>query len=281
MAVLPPGNKPPGRRPSMRGILMQDVSQGVERNRAWPKKRGRPKNSTTREQNEWFRQAQAATKYIDAQLMTSVMEATAGTPLLPRDLLTMMFANRFIMIEMPDGRKLYPVTAKRDVSDSLDTLGQTVGFTLRRGTQFWEAVPYQDLTYYGATASRSTDQSISHETFTPIIFTGVEDPDHIWWNVSNPTRLTVPPNVNRVRLTASARRASQTGQFLIYITKNGQSAPDVMGLPWQDTDTASTDFNSIASAAIPVVEGDYFELIAFMTNTANVTWAWLGVEKVA
>lgn len=134
-------NRP--RRPSLRGSLMLDISSGQERARAWPKKRGKPKSEKTREQNEWFRQAQWATKYWPPKLQIACAEAVKGTPLLPRDLMTMIMAGRFVQIGFEDGsRDLYSMAQLNDVSQSLDVITSEPGYTLIRGEDYWEGVPY-------------------------------------------------------------------------------------------------------------------------------------------
>jgi len=155
MAVLPPKGKTVDRRPSMKGKIMQDVSNGAERSRAWPRDRGKSLHPKTKEQMEWFRQAQWATKYMDPKMLISFKEATAGTPLLPRDMATMMFAGRLFMIDMLDGRKLYSVQVLRDVSESLDVISQTPGHQLIRGPTYWEGVPQITGNRAGCTITRA------------------------------------------------------------------------------------------------------------------------------
>lgn len=117
---------------------MQDVSSGVERNRAWPSKRKKNLPAVTKDQNDWFRQAQWATKYWDPKLYMQAMAAVKGTPLLPRDIMTMIMAGRLASIRRNDGRIMYPMAGVADVSAYLDVITQTVGQALRRGEQYWE-----------------------------------------------------------------------------------------------------------------------------------------------
>lgn len=117
---------------------MQDVTQGVERSRSWPRNRGKPKNEKTKEQNDWFRQMQWATKYMDPRLLIDAVAAVKGTPLLPRDILTMLHSGRLMAFQTETGKRIYPVQAKRDVSESLDVISQQEGYTLVRGPDGWE-----------------------------------------------------------------------------------------------------------------------------------------------
>lgn len=138
MATAKDGNRAPQRLPTLRGSLMVDVVNGKVRIRAWPKKRGKPKNPHTIEQAEWFRQAQLATKYISPEQYRMWTEARAGTPILPRDVMTSMFSQRLVAIHMPNGKVLYPMKLKAEVSQALDTISQTPGAMLVRGEEFWE-----------------------------------------------------------------------------------------------------------------------------------------------
>lgn len=140
MAAFPPKDKTVDRRPSLSGVLMQDVAHGVERSRAWPRKRGKKLDPVTKDQNDLFRQYQWATKYWDPKLYIQAMLAVKGTPLLPRDIMTMIMSGRLCAVMGVNGRNLYPMAALRDVSESLDVITQTPGQSIIRGDEVWE--PY-------------------------------------------------------------------------------------------------------------------------------------------
>lgn len=193
MAALPPKGKLVDRRPSLTGVLVSDVSNGVERQRAWPRSRGKITNPTTVEQMEWFRQAQWATKYIDPQIMTTFAQATKGTPLLPRDLATMMFAGRMFYFIFPDGRKMFSVQAKTDVSTSLDAIGQTPGMTLIRGPVYWEPQPMITGNRVGARITRAANFLLTSlgTSYTVPWTTEVIDQQN-FWNVAAPNNIVIP-----------------------------------------------------------------------------------------
>lgn len=140
MSILPPKKgRNPGRRPALRGSLMQDVSHGEERVRIWPRHRKRRPDKKQREAEAKFRAANMATKYIRPETLREFTDAVKGTPLLPRDLILMQLYQRLVGIITPDGRKLYPMPVKVDVSNALDAITQTPGKTIVRGEEFWEA----------------------------------------------------------------------------------------------------------------------------------------------
>lgn len=121
---------------------MIDLVNGKIRIRKWPRPRRRAKSTAQQLSRDKFAAAQRAAKYIAPQIMRLFTEATAGTPLLPRDLSTMMLYNRMYAFHMPDGRKVFPMPAYLEVSDALDVISNMDGMTLVRGANGWEALPY-------------------------------------------------------------------------------------------------------------------------------------------
>jgi hypothetical protein len=93
------------------------------------------------EEETWFLQAQWATKYWAPQVQRQIAEATRGTPMMPRDVMTMIMAGRFNAIQMADGRIIYSMAAVQDISESLDILSQTKGSMLYRNNTLWQGVP--------------------------------------------------------------------------------------------------------------------------------------------
>lgn len=140
MPALPP-KKRSNRRVKFRDVAQFDVVRGVERSRKWPDPKLSNQTPAQLEQQDWFRQANWAFKYMDGNIQAVIRKAVHLTALYPRDLFTIMAANRLFALKNPEGRILYPMPARQDVSASLDTLGQSEGYILVRGPQFWEAVP--------------------------------------------------------------------------------------------------------------------------------------------
>lgn len=123
---------------------MVDTVNGKVRVRSWPRPRGQAKTKRQDESQRKFAAIQLASKFMSPQQMLDIMQAREGTPILPRDIVTSMLSNRLLRIILDDGRKLYPMPARIDVSDALDALGQTPGSQLIRGPELWEAtVPSQ------------------------------------------------------------------------------------------------------------------------------------------
>ncbi|MGW8177404.1 MAG: hypothetical protein ACWGQW_01190 [bacterium] len=135
------------------------------------------------------------------------------------------------------------------------------------------AVPHRGALVY-LTANESINGS------TPIPWDATLYDTDSFWSASNPTRLTVPAGVSKVRLVGSLNGASATGQLHISFDKNGANT---YGLSALDTDTTGADFVSTASAVIEVEAGDYFQLRGYTDTTRTITSdtdSWFAIEVV-
>lgn len=122
----------------MTKVLVYDTYRGQVRVRAWPRPRHYKEGSAAKLQSEWFRSAQELAKRLTPDQQRILLEATNGTPLLPRDVAAMLMAGRLFYIHNPETGNIYPMAARQDVSESLDILASTPGQILIRGADFWE-----------------------------------------------------------------------------------------------------------------------------------------------
>lgn len=163
---------------------MQDVVQGTERVRRWPRKRPKKPSKKQREVQEKFAQANRAFSYQDPQVSQWMMDQVEGTPLLPRDIMTMTMFGRLMQIVAPDGMDLWPMPARNDVSEALDVLGKQEGSTLIRGPNYWQALaasPGGSITPLMAVATVENDNLLAGGVWTPVRFDKVlKDPGN-WW----------------------------------------------------------------------------------------------------
>lgn len=187
MALLPTKLIPKApRRATMRGAVQTDVSQGKIRIRKWPQKRGKPPTQAARDNLEKFSQAQRACKFMAPQIVQKFTDATANTPLLPRDLLTSILYNRLAAFVLDDGKVIWPMPAMIDVSQALDTLGATTGGLLARGSQYWyqftsdELQPQQSHVYRTGNTAGATG-SFSRVPYNAIL----SDPLNRWSGAPN------------------------------------------------------------------------------------------------
>ncbi len=158
MATLK-GIKRAARSESLSGKIMVDTVRGVLRVRKWPRKRGTPKSESQRWWNDWFRQANLLTKYVDAATQRKAIELTANTGMYPRDIILKAMRGRLYIWQDQTGKVWYPMAGIQDISESLDVLAQNIGSVLVRATDRWRsAVPGtvgDVLTYQGDEAPAS------------------------------------------------------------------------------------------------------------------------------
>lgn len=132
----------------------------------------------------------------------------------------------------------------------------------------------------GARVNLTAAESIAAGVDTTLDWDTADREVGTWWSAANPSRLTVPAGVTRVRVASNLRTTTQTGQFFGEILMNGVVAT---GLPRADTDTDGSDNLNMVSDVIDVVAGDYFEVSSFSNNARDVsadTGTWFSIEAV-
>lgn len=117
----------------------------------------------------------------------------------------------------------------------------------------------------GALVCISASQAIPNEEYTKVVFGDVGYDTDNFFDSENPTKLTIPAGVSKVRLTAGVRTSTiSTGKFEITIYKNDSGA--YRGRP---TLTWGGSYGNISSPVIPVSEGDYFELVVYQNSGSS------------
>lgn len=120
--------------------------------------------------------------------------------------------------------------------------------------------------FSGALVTNSGTQTVNSSTSA--LTWNTEDYDDGGWhdNGVNPSRLTVPSGVTKVRLTGGMKDTSSvTGQFNLLIFKNGVEI--YSGGATSEVETAGGDGVSVTSPVLAVVATDFFELFAFATTS--------------
>lgn len=115
-----------------RGIVIaqtQDRSARKRKSKAWQQSIDR------------LRASMWAIRYYDPGAVAEIMDATRGTQILWRDLLTAWMAGTVVTVRTEDGRTLYPVRYRRLVERALDVLDMhPVGLLVRAGDR-WRILP--------------------------------------------------------------------------------------------------------------------------------------------
>lgn len=138
--------------------------------------------------------------------------------------------------------------------------------------------------FRGALVHNSVDHTVPNNSVTALGFdTESYDTDGIHDNVTNNSRLTVTAGVTKVRLSGNLQwdSDSTSGARGLRIYKNG--APFSPGQP--DVFHSASAFDwilNLSSAALTVVEGDYFELMGYHVAGNNLNdnflLTWFAME---
>lgn len=140
------------------------------------------------------------------------------------------------------------------------------------GTNFKLLNPSK-LAFRGALVYDSSGPSIANATDTQITYNQESyDTDSIHDIGSNPSRLTVPSNITKVRLSTNVNWAKNaTGQRSITIYKNGTGNYQGMPSKYDQAGPAggsdTTHSQTITSPTLEVTAGDYFEVNVYQTST--------------
>lgn len=276
MSVLPPkhGNK---RGPSFQGVAQMDVVRGVPRARAWPRPRLSKLTPEQRQQNEWFRQAGWAFKYLDPKSQDWFRRATHRTSLYPRDLFSIMASNGLFAISEGQNKVLYPMPFMQAVSQSLDTLSQNPGYMLVRGDQFWEAVPVtaiQSQAFVGCRCQIPADIAANYTTETKVNWTAPSTIDTAGFHSTtvNPSRITSKLTDEVVRLTATVQmnNIASGSSFVVYIRDGSGNIIAYANLASGSGTTAACSLDS-GPIKPPVPGTTYYELsVQVVGDTATV-----------
>lgn len=125
----------------------------------------------------------------------------------------------------------------------------------------------------GALVKLTTNQSITTNTNTSVIWSSAEyDDASIWSSGGLATRLTVPTGVQRIRLLGSARWALQSGGVRdLFFRKNGSSTTFAGGGMHRMGSAVSTSVaQSLTSAVLAVTGGDFFQMFMLQDSGSTV-----------
>ena len=129
------------RGPSFKKAIYHYERRGTLVAARWPGPRGPANTPQARATQKWFQDANLQIKSGAPQQLIIAMQATAGTPFLPRDLLMTAMSGRLFAISEAGDRMYMPTAARIDISASLDILGFTEGDILVRHNEIWLPIP--------------------------------------------------------------------------------------------------------------------------------------------
>lgn len=141
MTLIERGGRAGKRGPSFKKSLTLAERDGRLIASKWPSKQPGPLSQKQTDAMEKFRQAQLVAKYAPAREQIIALEVTAGTPLLPRDILTMAMYGRLFAIEVPGTGTYYPIAWYNDIQAALNVFNPPTGSLLTRAPGTWSVIP--------------------------------------------------------------------------------------------------------------------------------------------
>lgn len=133
--------------------------------------------------------------------------------------------------------------------------------------------------FRGAMVNLTANEAIADQTSTVISCDAVEFDTDGFWSSANPTRLTLPAGVSRVRLIGNLRWENDgSGNRRAWLRKKGTGFP---GAPMVMHGAGGVVGQNLATSALPVSAGDFVELAAWHSAGATIdveahNQTWLG-----
>jgi len=168
--------------------------------------------------------------------MATAIEITRNSGLYPRDLLMRMMAGNLGSLPLADGSILTKATKR-----------------------------IEPVTFQGSTLALTSNLAVPASTFTPITWPVPLIDKLGMWSAGAPTRLTIPANVTIITVWGGIVASAGANQLVLHrIWKNGAEINIVAntGIALNST--------FLQSAALPVVAGDYFELVNWCSRASNL-----------
>ena len=137
--------------------------------------------------------------------------------------------------------------------------------------------------HQGALVRLTANQSIADNSATVVSWDAAEYDDLGFWDSGQPTRLTVPSGVSKVRVSSNVRWANQsTGLRTADHLKNGVI---FRGMGVHRQPAAQFSEHNIHSAVVEVVAGDYFEARVHQTSGGTLDVqaheaTWFAIEVI-
>ena len=140
------------------------------------------------------------------------------------------------------------------------------------------------LPFRGALLRRTTNFSVSTTgTYVAIPWQSAAYDSDGFWDVGQPTRLTVPGGVTKVRLVGNLEWLTSPTNQLVEIRKNGSTVLGGGAVIMRGDSGYSNQMRNLTSAVLPVSTGDWFELAVFVGTGGTLQGlerTWLAIEVV-
>lgn len=167
-------------------------------------------------------------------------------------------------------------------TDILNFTGTGVALSNPSGDTTAIDIPGAGVAWSGARLTKTATQALTLATDNAVTWETVDRTVGTWYAGGNPTRLTVPIGVTRVRLAAAVDTGNATGKVRAFFHKNGSL---FAGGGSDTVDANGVDTNMLVSDVIDVSPADYFELIVNPDDTGHtvastVSETWFSIEAI-
>lgn len=136
--VFGPNQSP--RAPSLRGAFLIRPGRSGQVAQGWPKPPKKRKSKKQQDAIAAFKEAAIIGKFAPAEDQMTARRLSHGSQFLPRDLQYMAIYGRLCTLFFTNGRRVYQLASRYDLTELLDILGFAPGSILFRGPEFWETL---------------------------------------------------------------------------------------------------------------------------------------------
>ena len=127
------------------------------------------------------------------------------------------------------------------------------------------------LPFRGAQLRRTTDFSVSTTgSYVAIPWQSASYDSDGFWDDGQPTRLTVPAGVTKVRIVGNIEWLTSPTNQLVEIRKNGNTVLGGGAVIVRGDSGYSNQMRNLSSAVLPVSTGDWFELAVYVSVTGEL-----------
>jgi len=216
--------------------------------RKWPKKRGTPTDPIQLSRIKRFADANRLAKFIKAGWWIQAMAQAKGSGLYPRDVLVQAMLTGQADVAEPDG-----------------------------GYISYKEFFLEEAMFQGCSVQRTAGQGIGAGAETAIIWQTPIIQTVPIFSAGQPTRLTVPTNVNMVNLKASVRSSAAVNGLQFLLIRNQAAA--LLGA--QSVTQNATVNLQCETGPIYVTPGDWFDCRVFLGaagTISGVVQTWFSME---
>lgn len=225
------------RTPSLSGGIIRYYDRGRWLTRSWPRKRGKPKSLKVQNQNQWFKDTVQLLKFAPERQQRIAIDLARDTGLYPHDVMMLAAAGNLYELINPDG-SVFPKWVPK----------------------------VNKAVFTGARLLRTSNMALAAGVNTQIPWQSAALDTAGFWDIGDPTKLTIPTGVNVVELFAGIDADDTSLTFrtvLIEMSGAGQIAR-------QDGDQTGNFRTTTSTGPIAVAPGISFTARVFSSQARNI-----------